>query len=227
VQECSLFAREELAMAKTIVDHLLLGVADLDQGLALVKEKTGLDPVIGGSHPGVGTRNALVSLGDRQYLEIIAPDPAQPVFAYQIDLRQLREPRLITWAAAAKNITETAQRARDAGLEVIGPSDGSRKKPNGDMLRWKTLGIRNDFTTSGVALVPFFIQWEEGVQHPSQAAPTGCRLESLEFAHPEPARVADILRKLGIYVEVKPAQEPRLTATLLTPKGRWTLGEEG
>jgi hypothetical protein len=205
------------------MDHLLLGAADLDQGLALVKEKTGLDPIIGGSHPGVGTRNALLALGDRQYLEIIAPDPAQPVFAYQIELRQSREPRLITWAATAKNIIETAQRARDAGLEVIGPSDGSRKKPNGDMLRWKTLGIRNDLTISGIALVPFFIEWGEGIQHPSQAAPTGCRIESLDFVHPEPAQVADMLWRLGITAEVEPGQEARLTATLWTPEGKWVL----
>jgi hypothetical protein len=210
-----------------IVDHLLLGTADLDRGLALVKKKTGLDPVIGGSHPGIGTRNALLSLGDRQYLEIIAPDPAQPVFAYQIDLRQLQEPRLITWAAATKNISETAQRARDAGLEIIGPSDGSRKKPNGDILHWKTLGIRNDFTVSGVALVPFFIQWGEGIRHPSQDAPAGCLLESLDLTHPQSARVADVLRKLEIEVKVKPGREPGLTASLLTPKGRWTIGERG
>lgn len=210
-----------------IVDHLLLGTADLDRGLAFVKEKTGLDPVIGGSHPGIGTRNALLSLGDRQYLEIIAPDPAQPVFAYQIDLRQLQEPRLITWAAPTKNISETAQRARDAGLEIIGPGDGSRKKPNGDILHWKTLGIRNDFTVSGVALVPFFIQWGEGVRHPSQDAPAGCLLESLDLTHPQSARVADVLRKLEIEVKVKPGREPGLTASLLTPKGRWTLGERG
>jgi hypothetical protein len=109
-------AKEKLTMAKAIVDHLLLGAADLNQGIALVKEKTGLSPVIGGSHPGVGTRNALLSLGNLQYLEIIAPDPAQQVFAYQPDLRELREPRLFTWAAATKDIDVSAQTARASGL---------------------------------------------------------------------------------------------------------------
>jgi len=218
-----LLAREKLAMAKTVVDHLLLGAADLNQGLVLVKEKTGLSPVIGGSHPGVGTRNALLSLGSRQYLEIIAPDPAQQVFMYQTDLRELQEPRLITWAAATRDIGTTAQRARHAGLEVIGPRDGSRKKPDGEVLHWKTLGIKNSFTSSAVAPIPFFIQWGEGVQHPSQDAATSCRLESLEFVHPESAQVAEMLRKLGIKAKVKPGQEARLTATLRTPEGIWVL----
>jgi Glyoxalase-like domain len=210
-------------MAKTIADHLLLGTADLNQGMNLVKDKTGLSPVIGGSHPGVGTRNALLSLGSRQYLEIIAPDPEQQVFTYQPDLRKLQEPRLITWAAATRDISATAKSARDAGLDVIGPQDGSRKKPNGEVLHWKTLGIKNNFAGSGVAPIPFFIQWGEGVQHPSQDAPTACRIESLRFVHPESAQVTEMLLKLGIKAKVKPGGEARLTATLRTPKGSWVL----
>ena len=210
-------------MATAILDHLLLGTADLDQGVALVKERTGLTPVIGGSHPGVGTRNALLSLGGEQYLEIIAPDPEQQVFTYQPDLRELHEPRLITWAAATKNIDATAQAARAAGLEVIGPRDGSRKKPNGQMLHWKTLVIKNDLTVAGVVPIPFFIQWGEGVQHPSQDAPTGCRIESLEFVHPEPQQLKEMFRKLAIEAKEKRGQSARLTAALWTPKGRWFL----
>ncbi len=210
-------------MAKTMLDHLLFGTADLDYGVTLVKERTGLSPVIGGSHPGVGTRNALLSLGNRQYLEIIAPDPAPQVFSYQPDLRELQEPRLITWAAATRDSASTAQRARHAGLEVTGPRDGSRKKPDGQELRWKTLGIENTLTVSGVAPVPFFIQWGEGVQHPSQDAPTGCRIESLAFEHPEPKQVTAIFGKLGIEAVVKPGKEARLEASLWTPKGKWFL----
>src|SRR5512132_1912237 len=120
-----LFGAERLTPAVSAVDHLLLGVSDLDRGIAWVEKATGVKAAVGGSHPGVGTRNALLSLGGRRYLEIIAPDPAQTAFNFRIDLRKLSEPRLITWAAAAKNVEALAKKAREVGLEIFGLQPGS------------------------------------------------------------------------------------------------------
>jgi hypothetical protein len=206
------------------VDHLLLGVSDLDRGIAWVEKATGVRAVVGGSHPGVGTRNALLSLGGRRYLEIIAPDPAQKVFAFRIDLRKLSEPRLITWGASTRDIDSLAKKAREAGFEIFGPQDGSRARPDGKVLRWKTFGVKHELAADDVDPIPFFIEWAADSLHPSQNSPRGCELLALDVAHPKPAEVKAVLAKLGIEAAVKSGQRALLRATLRTPKGTMDLG---
>ena len=60
------------------LDHLILGINDLQHGIAVFNRLTGVTPRPGGEHPGRGTHNALVSLGDGRYLEIVAPISTHP-----------------------------------------------------------------------------------------------------------------------------------------------------
>jgi hypothetical protein len=207
------------------VDHLLLGAADLDQGIAWAEKRLGVKAAIGGVHPGVGTRNALLSLGGRQYLEIIAPDPAQINYSFSVDVRKLAKPRLITWAAAPAGgrIDEVAALAKRAGCEVIGPRDGSRARPDGKLLKWKTMAVSNQLGAAGIELIPFFIEWTAESIHPSLDSPKGCRLLSLELDHPNAAGVREMLGKLKLDVPVKQSKEARLKALIDTPKGKLTL----
>jgi hypothetical protein len=210
---------ETLVPAVSAVDHLLLGVSNLDHGIAWVEKSTGVKAVVGGSHPGMGTRNALIALGGRRYLEIIAPDPAQTAFKFRIDVRKLSEPRLITWAAGTKDIDAVAKKAREFGFETFGPQKGSRARPDGKILRWKTFGVMNRLGAEGVEPIPFFIEWAADSLHPSQDSPKGCELLAFEVEHSKPADVKDALAKLGIEAKVKAGVRVDLTATLRTPKG--------
>ncbi len=214
---------QDLKPVISVVDHLLLGIADLDRGIDWVEKRSGVRPAIGGVHPGVGTRNALLSLGTGHYLEVIAPDPDQKDARDDRHLRELSSPRLISLAVTTNDIEAIAAKARKHRLEISGPRDGSRRLPSGKLLRWQRLDLVNDLGAGFVQPVPFFIQWAPDSPHPSSDSPQGCVLEALEFAHPDPPRLNVIFEALGLDADVAAGSEVQITARLKTPNGRVEL----
>ena len=207
----------------TTPDHLVYVVPDLDAAVAGFEQRTGVRPLAGGPHPGRGTRMALVALGERTYLELIGPDPAQPApqrpRSFGMDGRAA--PALVTWAvgARAEGADELEARlaaARDAGYDPGDLADWSRDRPDGVHLAWRMTMLRDPLPADG--LVPFLIDWG-GSPHPAAAAPGGCRLVDLRGEHPQPAPVQATLRALGVDLSVRPAETPALIATLETPSG--------
>ena len=216
-------AAQSLVPAAAAVDHLLLGAADLDAAIAWFEAKSGVRAVPGGSHPGVGTRNALVSLGGRRYLEIIAPDPAQTAFNSRFDVRSLATPRVITWAATAKNVDDLLARARAAGLMAMGPSPGTRARPDGRVLKWRTAAVQSQLSIGVFDPVPFFIEWDRASVHPSTDSPRGCELQSVEVKHPQAEAVAATLQRLGIDLPSTPGAAFELRVVLSSPRGKVEL----
>ncbi len=213
-------AKKGLVLAVEAVDHLVFGFSDLDSGIAWTENNLGVRAVFGGVHPGGGTRNALLSLGGRRYLEVIAPDPAQTgVIGRFGDLSGLTVPKLVTWASATDSVEEKTRLAQAAGYRVDGPIDGSRSRPDGKILSWRTLTIAGQ---SG-GPVPFFIEWGAGSLHPAEDSPAGCSLEDLRFEHPQPDQLKTTLANLGIDAVVNIGSSPRLIATISSPKGRVTI----
>lgn len=170
----------------------------------------------GGSHPGRGTRNALVSLGGAHYLEIIAPDPQQGIAGDRLrELRELTSPKIIGWAVGSKDLVAIRSRAEAQGFKTIAGPPGSRQRPDGRALKWETLGL-----VTSTPLVPFCIQWSVDSPHPSTDAPAGCLLQSLGFETPQPEELRRCLRALGVTADIKQAPRPRIVAALTTPRGR-------
>jgi hypothetical protein len=200
--------------AQEAFDHILLGCADLDVGIRWIEDRTGARAKFGGNHPGRGSRNALLSLGPSHYLEIIAPDPAQPNAPDERGLKNLTTPRIIQWAVSTTDIADTQRTANAAGIKTMGPQPGSRARPDGSMLRWLTLGI-----VSADSLVPFFIQWESGTQHPSADAPALGTVASLEFETPEPDSLLRLLKSIAINANVRQDHERRIVLTVVTRSG--------
>ena len=200
-------------------DHLQLGCGDLDQGIDFVERRLGVRAAIGGVHPGRGSRNALLSFGGRQYLEIIAPDPAQPRSNDVRQLYKIEAPRLIGWAAHIDDMDGLARQLTAAKIAFDPPRPGSRKRPSGEVLRWKLLFLRDD---QG-GLLPFFIEWDKESPHPASDAPGGCRIVRLELKSPQPDALRATVSTLKVDVAVSSAPQPAIHATLTGPKGTLSL----
>ena len=213
------FTGADLVDCQSALDHIMVGAADLDAGIAWFEKLTGVRPVFAGNHPGVGTRNAIVSLGPRQYLEILASDPAQSDGRARILplLRSLTSPRPIAWGARASNIEDMRRNTEAASIQYGPPTPGSRTTADGRVFEWVNM-LPANFPNQ---LLPFFIQWKS--PHPSDDAPRGCRLASLRFESPNAESAADLLRKLGLRGDVRSGPKPRILVTLATPLGQVEL----
>jgi hypothetical protein len=205
----------------SLLDHILLGTRDLQGGIDFVERHTGVRATFGGAHPGRGTQNALLSLGERRYLEIIAPDPAQlgaknPLAS---GLHSLAEPRLVGWAAHPGSLSVFAEKLRAAGLGFEGPTPGSRKRPDGQLLKWQIVSLAD----TALGLLPFFIEWSQDSPHPSVDAPKGCALLSFFAETPAPEKLTATLKTLSLNLPVKQGEQPRLHAVISGPKGNLEL----
>jgi hypothetical protein len=202
-----------------LLDHIILGCNDLALGMELVEQNTGVRPAIGGVHPGRGTRNALLSLGERRYLEIIAPDPAQQKIVHFPQIREMKDPRLIGWAVHPPDIAATAKLLRDNQIAFQGPDDGSRKRPDGRVLNWKTINLADDRH----GILPFFIEWSADSVHPSKDAPKKCHLDYFTVLGADPAELSKVFQQIGVEATVERSDRDRLRAHITGPKGELGL----
>jgi hypothetical protein len=200
-----------------IIDHLVYTCPDLEQAVEGIAAQTGVRPAFGGQHPGLGTHNALLSLASRTYLEIIAPDPAQPRPAeLPFGLGTMTQPGLRAWAVAPDDLDAAVRRAVSAGFGYPAIVDRRRRTPDGRELSWRMTICPQP---PGVAVIPFLIDWGGG-EHPAGAAPAGLGLHQFLVRSPEPDRLAALLGALGLDLNVESASRPALSAVLRGSQGQ-------
>lgn len=201
------------------VDHLVWYCADLAEGERTFAERMDCRPSYGGVHPGEGTRNSLLSLADSTYVEILGRDPAQAEICLDPEIRGLTGSGLYHWAAGGADLGELRMKATAAGLDGSDLVTGGRTLPNGNRLGWKLFGVRNHCLG---ALVPFFIDWTDS-EHPARTAPRGGSLVKLEVFSPEPKKLRQIYRVLGLDFGVASAPVPGLSVTVESRSGGHVL----
>ncbi|GHD89223.1 VOC family protein [Streptomyces naganishii] len=202
------------------LDHIVLATPDLAATVAEFARRTGVTPVAGGAHVGLGTRNFLVGLGGRRYLEIIGPDPEQPRPAgprpFGVDA--LPSARTVTWAIAVRGLDAAVAAARARGHEPGGVREMSRRRPDGTLLRWRL----TDGAGHPSGLVPFLIDWGTS-PHPADAGLPVTGLLDLTASAPDPDRIRPLLAAVeaDLAVERGPVG---LSFTLDTPLGPVSFG---
>jgi Glyoxalase-like domain len=198
-----------------VLDHLIFGAPALEDGVRQLERRFGLRAQPGGRHRGLGTHNALLGLDHGAYLEIIAPDPAQPPPATPrpFGLDALDHPRLAGWAVRCDDIDTRVAHARAQGYDPGDPVELQRATTQGTLLRWR-------LTPNALAggPVPFLIDWGD-TAHPSTSTPPRLTLVSFHLEHPQPEVLTGVLAALAVEVPVEPGPTPGLVARIAGPDG--------
>src|SRR5262245_60231202 len=196
------------------IDHVILGVNDLKKGIDEFERLTGVRPVSGGVHPGRGTQNGLVSLGNHQYLEILAPNPNETIPPENEYLRQLSSLKGAGWAVRIDNLLSLRETLRGEHIETGEIRPGARNSPDGGRLAWKSMPY-----AGGDRRLPFFIQWDPAASHPSSTSPGGCKLTALRIEGRDVDRLKTSLRAAGLEIDTREAKDAAIRVSLACPKG--------
>jgi hypothetical protein len=180
----------------TGIDHLVIAVADPDAAADAMERELGLAFTGGGRHEHAGTFNRLAFLGD-SYVELIGvfdravvlSNTAFAVGRASLAFLESGSEGLATWAVATNDIERDTARLRAGGSRIAPPVEGSRTRPDGEVVRWRTA-----FPPLGPGEPPFLIEHEmTGAEWGPEA-----RAARGRFAHPVGGR----LRMAGLELAV-------------------------
>ena len=173
----------------------------------------------GGRHPGWGTANRIVPLGDA-YLELVAV----------VDEREARESffgRWITravadgggpvaWAVRPDELEATAARL---GLEI---GAGSRTTRSGDRVEWRMAGIGE---AASRPWLPFFIEWRDPARFPGAGATPVAAVTRLVLEG-DADELSTWLGDHSLPLDVRPGESGIMAVVLDAPRGAVTLDRE-
>lgn len=120
------------------LDHVIVAVRDLDAAAGVYARLLAREPSWRGSHPGLGTANALFRL-ERSYLELLAPDSGGDWLREHLETRG---EGLMGLAFGTADADACAKTLRERGLRASDPIDGEgRDERSGAQRRWRNVMI--------------------------------------------------------------------------------------
>ncbi len=151
-------------------------------GLAATTERIasalGVHAVRGGVHPRFGTRNMIIPLTDRHYVEVVEvldhPASDKAPFGQAVRARSDVGGGWMGWCVEVDDLAIFEERLGRSAVP------GNRKFPDGRELVWQQIGIKGLIADPQV---PYLLKWEgDAGLHPSQAAASTARLAKLTIA---------------------------------------------
>ncbi len=189
-----------------------MGVPEIEKGLDYVESLTGIRPFAGEVFAGAGRSfvSARLSLGGRQFLEVIGPNPTFEGELEGIGARAaaLPGPRLLFWVMGVRDFGAYLRDAVRAGYPF---SDTNHVHNEGYEYRIGAIGMEV------MPHIPSVIEWKSRDDGEELAATVGSRIVDFTVHHPEAQKVQKVYDALGIGVLVRRGDEPRLRLVLETP----------
>jgi Glyoxalase-like domain len=197
------------------LDHVIIAASTRPSETPRLVAEYGLELSVGGEHPGWGTCNWIVALGDA-YLELVAVVDERVARASSFGSRALESAGggLIGWAVRPDDLDATAGRL---GLDV---GEGSRTRPSGERVEWRMAGLDEAMKRPWL---PFFIAWRDHTAFPGATRSPSARIVRLELEC-DARELSDWLGPHSIPLDVR-AGDAGLTAVVLDgPQGTIALG---
>ena len=121
-------------------DHAVIGVPDLESAMVAFRW-LGFEVSVGGRHPSLGTRNAIVRFG-LDYLELLTvEDPvvarARGPFGRELLSFLDRGSGLVGFVLAGTGLEDEVEGLRGLGIGAEGPFEMDRIHPKGGRLEWR------------------------------------------------------------------------------------------
>ena len=137
----------------TAIDHIIIGVHDLEEAALVFSQKLGLVVSGGGKHPTGGTANRIIVIGDT-YIELIAVDTraeAQQSMLERLDMGE----GYLNFVLASNDLQADSTAIRTRDIMTVGPESGSLTTSDGRSRSW----LRTDIERPDLAQhYPFLIQ---------------------------------------------------------------------
>ncbi len=146
----------------TRFDHAVIAVGNLDEAIESYSA-LGFEVFPGGRHDHRGTHNALIRFSGVDYIELLGVYDAEKAIQSGLNGRTLAEftrdraGGLAGHCYATDDIEADAARTRESGLEMVGPFEMQRARPDGKALTWRLL-VPEDIPWR--RRWPFIIEWD-------------------------------------------------------------------